>query len=101
MYKYIFIENKFPIKILWKQGTKQRNETSNSVELSLFLYSCQMLKQCYQSLSLPSVELYFQTEWPHDPKGPENMQTVPRPRGYKTFFMLNSVEHGIFPAHKY
>ena len=24
-----------------------------------------------------------------------------RPRGYKTFFMLNSVEHEIFPAHKY
>ena len=23
------------------------------------------------------------------------------PRGYKTFFMLNSVEHEIFPAHKY
>ena len=23
-----------------------------------------------------------------------------RPRGYKTFFMLNSVEHEIFPAHK-
>ena len=22
------------------------------------------------------------------------------PRGYKTFFMLNSVEQGIFPAHK-
>ena len=22
------------------------------------------------------------------------------PRGYKTFFMLNSVEHEIFPAHK-
>ena len=21
-------------------------------------------------------------------------------RGYKTFFMLNSTEHGIFPAHK-
>ena len=24
-----------------------------------------------------------------------------RPRGYKTFFMLNSVEHEIFNAHKY
>ena len=23
-----------------------------------------------------------------------------RPRGYKTFFMLNSVEHEIFPAHE-
>ena len=23
-----------------------------------------------------------------------------RPRGYKTFFMLNSTEHEIFPAHK-
>ena len=23
-----------------------------------------------------------------------------RPRGYKTFFTLNSIEHGIFPAHK-
>ena len=23
------------------------------------------------------------------------------PQGYKTFFMLNSVEHKIFPAHKY
>ena len=22
------------------------------------------------------------------------------PRGYKTFFMLNSIEHEIFPAHK-
>ena len=24
-----------------------------------------------------------------------------RPRGYKTFFMLNSVEHEILEAHKY
>ena len=24
-----------------------------------------------------------------------------RPRGYKTFFMLNSSEHEIFPAHKF
>ena len=23
-----------------------------------------------------------------------------RPRGYKTFFMFNSIEHEIFPAHK-
>ena len=23
-----------------------------------------------------------------------------RPRGYKTFFMLNSIEHEIFSAHK-
>ena len=23
-----------------------------------------------------------------------------RPRGYKTFYMLNSAEHEIFPAHK-
>ena len=23
------------------------------------------------------------------------------PRGYKTFFMPNSIEHEIFPAHKY
>ena len=22
------------------------------------------------------------------------------PRGYKTFFMLNSAEHGFFPVHK-
>ena len=26
---------------------------------------------------------------------------VTRPRGYKTFFVLNSVEHGILNAHKY
>ena len=26
---------------------------------------------------------------------------VVRARGYKTFFMLNSVEHEIFPANKY
>ena len=26
---------------------------------------------------------------------------VSRPRGYKTFFMLNSVEHEILNAHKY
>ena len=25
---------------------------------------------------------------------------VARARGYKTFFMLNSIEHDIFPAHK-
>ena len=24
-----------------------------------------------------------------------------KPRGYKTFFMLNSTEHEFFPAHKY
>ena len=28
-------------------------------------------------------------------------ETKPRPRGYKTFFMLNSVEHEILNAHKY
>ena len=27
--------------------------------------------------------------------------TNARPRGYKTFFVLNSVEHGILNAHKY
>ena len=37
----------------------------------------------------------------------ENLLTVlktilmPRPRGYKTFFMLNSAEHEIFSANKY
>ena len=28
-----------------------------------------------------------------------NLET--RPRGYKTFFMLNSIEHEILTAHKY
>ena len=28
-------------------------------------------------------------------------QTMTRPQGYKTFFMLNSVEHEILNAHKY
>ena len=31
-------------------------------------------------------------------KGPKFMLNWPR--GYKTFFMLNSTEHEIFPAHK-
>ena len=26
---------------------------------------------------------------------------MPRPRGYKTFFVLNSIEHEILNAHKY
>ena len=30
----------------------------------------------------------------------EIFSTANRPRGYKTFFMLNSIEHEIFPAHK-
>ena len=30
-----------------------------------------------------------------------NGLTVIRPRGYKTFFMLNSAEHEICPANKY
>ena len=29
------------------------------------------------------------------------MHNLVRPRGYKTFFMLNSVEHKILKAHKY
>ena len=29
-----------------------------------------------------------------------NDEQANRPQGYKTFFMLNSVEHEIFPAHK-
>ena len=29
------------------------------------------------------------------------MSVLIRPRGYKTFFMLNSVEHEILDAHKY
>ena len=34
---------------------------------------------------------------PLNPKQPTN---EPRPRGYKTFFMLNSAEHELIPAHK-
>ena len=30
-----------------------------------------------------------------------NSVSTARPRGYKTFFMLNSFEHKIFNAHKY
>ena len=29
------------------------------------------------------------------------LQALTRPHGYKTFFMLNSVEHEILNAHKY
>ena len=32
---------------------------------------------------------------------PFPIQTVTWPRGYKTYFMLNSVEHEISNAHKY
>ena len=32
-------------------------------------------------------------------KKPNNV-LVSRPPGYKTFFMLNSAEHEIYPAHK-
>ena len=35
---------------------------------------------------------------PHDPKGPENIQSGPEV--IKLFFMINSIEHEIFPAHK-
>ena len=28
------------------------------------------------------------------------MHTITCPRGYKTFFTINSTEHDIFPAHK-
>ena len=35
---------------------------------------------------------------PHDPKGRENIQSGPEVT--KHFFMLNSIEHEIFPAHK-
>ena len=34
----------------------------------------------------------------HDPKGRENIQSGPEV--IKLFFMLNSIEHEIFPAHK-
>ena len=34
-------------------------------------------------------------------KGLLNQTPPTRPRGYKTFFMLNSVEHEILNAHKY
>ena len=34
---------------------------------------------------------------PLNPKQPTN---EPRPQGYKTFFMLNSAEHELIPAHK-
>ena len=32
---------------------------------------------------------------------PHRGGTLIRPRGYKTFFMLNSVEHEILNTHKY
>ena len=41
------------------------------------------LRECYQSMSL------------------EATSEEDRARGYKTFFMLNSVEHEILNAHKY
>ena len=31
----------------------------------------------------------------------DSIPIMPRPQGYKTFFVLNSVEHEILYAHKY
>ena len=54
----------------------------------------------------PLLEL-LQTQGSYDTEqetGPDRPQqdtaTRPRPRGYKTFFMLNTAEHDIYPAHK-
>ena len=33
--------------------------------------------------------------------GPDSVETQILPQGYKTFFVLNSVEHEILNAHKY
>ena len=34
------------------------------------------------------------------PPGATAVLLLTRARGYKTFFMLNSIEHEIFPAHR-
>ena len=51
---------------------------------------------------LQQLGLALWEEWRPIPR--EIMQSIiasmPRPRGYKTFSMLNSAEHEIYPAHK-
>ena len=44
----------------------------------------------------PPVELKL---WTARPVGQHLTHCATRPRGYKTFFMLNSTEHENFPAH--
>ena len=48
-------------------------------------------------------EVYFMISRPKyfDRNAEQTVLTLIRPRGYKTFFVLNSVEHEILNAHKY
>ena len=60
----------------------------NVVKLHSLLQDLTLRYQCssYRELTNSLLEFSsFQFTWP---------------RGYKTFFMLNSTEHEIFPAHK-
>ena len=52
---------------------------------------------CFQSTSSDKKADNNHCEWPE--KGLKPFKHT-RPRGYKTFSMLNSAEHEIYPAHK-
>ena len=56
---------------------RNKNKKTNSLIYSVLLHVCS------QQMDLNLI--LFKLAWP---------------RGYKTFFMLNSTEHEIFPAHK-
>ena len=54
--------------------------------LSLFLHTCSLIRALLDICFLVPVSQVVQ---------------ITRPRGYKTFFVLNSIEHEILNAHKY
>ena len=94
-----------------------------------YLAACLLVQDAFPSLSLLMKEyglkvtylvhiilvtISIATEIPDKQSGPRSEELVLlisvcvpfcrnfeiRPRGYKTFFMLNSTEHELFPAHK-
>ena len=82
-------KNTLKIKInlngcLWTQRTHKKNENRRLGFIENLHIQQYSLRGCLRTLT-PALEIF----------------KVTRPRGYKTFFMLNSAEREIFSANKY
>ena len=76
--------------MLWPSLEQSQGDSSNDGWQQTFIRS--NMEKSIPKLS-PLLLLIWSTLRP--------VQTNIRPRGYKTFFMLSSVEHEILNAHKY
>ena len=84
--------------VSWLNAMTTKMQSTDSKYLFLVLYECFADLLFQTSIFVKTVVLlevdYFESFLKR------NMHCKIWPWGYKTFFMLNSAEHEIFPAHK-